>query len=55
VTAEKPEAEKPKVEQTGTALEPVRASAPRVQPVLTAAVVGAIILAIAIGAFCTSF
>jgi hypothetical protein len=50
VTVEKPEAE-----QTGTAQESVRTPAPRVQPVLTAAVVGAIILAIAIGAFWTTF
>ncbi len=48
-------ANKPHSEQTGTAPESVRSPMPRVQPVLTAAVVGAIILAIAIGAFWTSF
>jgi hypothetical protein len=50
---------KPEVEQAGappgTALEPVRTPPPRFQPVLVATVIGAIILAIAIGSFWTSF
>jgi hypothetical protein len=48
VTVEEPEAEQ------GAAGEPVRAP-PRLQPVLAATVVAAIILAIAIGEFWTSF
>jgi hypothetical protein len=56
--------EKPQAEQAGaaeevvqgtTALEPVRVTPPRFQPALMATVIGAIILAIAIGAFWTSF
>src|SRR4051794_10222443 len=59
VTAEAPEQAKPAgtAHDTahGTALEPVRPPLPRFQPVLVATVVGAIILAIAIGSFWTSF
>ena len=39
----------------GTALEPVRPPSSRMQPVLVATLIGAIILAIAIGSFWTSF
>jgi hypothetical protein len=51
---EKPEAEQAGTAQ-GTALEPVQPPPPRIQPVLMATMIGAIILAIAIGAFWTSF
>lgn len=54
MTMEKPEAEQVGTAQ-GTALEPVRTPPPRFQPVLVATVIGAIILAIAIGSFWTSF
>ena len=39
----------------GTAREPSRALPPQLQPVLVATAVGAIIVAIAIGSFWTSF
>jgi hypothetical protein len=59
VTAETPEQAKPPGTghdtAHGTALELVRPLPPRFQPVLVAAVIGAIILAIAIGSFWTSF